>query len=74
MASFSPNRKELSISATNGPANGTYYLLGSTNVAVPLSRWTRVLTNTFDSGGNLNLTTNIFDSGAAQGFYILQVP
>jgi beta-mannosidase len=74
ITSFGVNRTALSISATNGPANGTYYLLSSTNIALPLSQWTPVLTNAFDSRGNLNLTTNIIDPSKAQGFYILQVP
>jgi hypothetical protein len=32
-----------------------------------------VLTNTFDGAGNLNLSTNIVNSGDAQEFYLLQV-
>ena len=63
----------LTISATNGSFNGTYYLLMSTNLTTPLSQWKRVLTNTFDGGGNLNLSTNIVNPGDAQEFYSLQV-
>ena len=63
----------LTISATNGSSNGTYYLLMSTNIALPLSQWTRVLTNTFDGAGNLNLSTNIVNPGDVQKFYVLQV-
>jgi hypothetical protein len=64
----------LSLSATNGPANGACYLMNSPSLALPLSQWTPVLTNTFDSNGNLNLTTNILNPGAAQGYYFLLVP
>lgn len=35
-------------SAANGLPNGTYYLLASTNLALPLSQSTRALTNIFD--------------------------
>jgi hypothetical protein len=73
ITSFSVNQAGFSISAKNCPANGTCYLLSSTNVALPFSQWARVLTNTFDGGGNLNLTTNIGDSVQPQEFYILQV-
>lgn len=61
----------LSLSATNGTANGQYVLLGTTNVALPIAQWTPLLTNTFDSGGNLNLTTNIVDPTVLHEFYLL---
>jgi autotransporter-associated beta strand protein len=41
----------LVMSGSNGPPSGTYYVLATTNVALPLSSWTRVATNTFDSNG-----------------------
>jgi len=61
----------LHITATNGAASGTYKLLQSTNVALSLSLWTPVLTNTFDGSGNLNLSTNIVNPGIPDEFYIL---
>ncbi|HEY4416715.1 MAG TPA: autotransporter-associated beta strand repeat-containing protein [Verrucomicrobiae bacterium] len=61
----------LNLMATNGAQNGTYILLQSTNIALPLSQWTPVLTNSFDSSGSLNLSTNIVTSGATQQFYII---
>jgi len=64
----------LNISATNGTGNATYYLLQSTNIALPFAQWTPVLTNTFDGSGDINLSTNILNSADAQEFYILQVP
>ena len=62
----------LNLSATNGSAGGTYLLLMTTNITMPLNQWTPVLTNIFDAGGNLNLSTNIVRPGDAQKFYILQ--
>jgi hypothetical protein len=73
ITSFNLTGTTLTISATNGAANGTYYLLMSTNVALPISQWTSVLTNTFDGGGDLNLSTNIVHPDDVQEFYILQV-
>jgi fibronectin type 3 domain-containing protein len=64
----------LSITATNGTAGGTWTLLQSTNLTLPISQWTPVLTNTFDGSGTLNLTTNIVNPANAQDFYILEEP
>jgi len=44
-------------------------LLGSTNVSGP---WTAILTNKFDSSGNLNLSTNIINPAAPRQFYMLK--
>jgi hypothetical protein len=61
----------LTINATNGVANGQYILLQSTNLVKPLAQWTPVLTNLFDSNGNLSLSTNIINGGIPVEFYIL---
>jgi autotransporter-associated beta strand protein len=61
----------LNLTATNGAASGQYVLLGTTNIATPLSQWTPLLTNTFDAVGNLNLSTNIVNPVRPQQFYIL---
>jgi hypothetical protein len=61
----------LNISATNGATGGRYVLLGTTNVAKPLSQWTPLLTNNFDGSGHLNLSTNIVNPALPQEFYIL---
>jgi fibronectin-binding autotransporter adhesin len=61
----------LTLTATNGPAGGTFVLLETTNLTVPVSQWTAVLTNTFDGSGNLNLSTNIVNPSNAQEFYML---
>jgi hypothetical protein len=53
------------LSGTN--ATGSYVLYSSTNLALPLSNWVPVFTNTFN--GHFNFT-NTMDS--AQEFYLLQ--
>jgi alpha-tubulin suppressor-like RCC1 family protein len=56
-------------------AGGTYYLLASTNVALPLSQWTRILTNSVSLRGANNFSaiqTNVGNSGAGRQFFILQ--
>jgi autotransporter-associated beta strand protein len=58
----------LTLTATNGSANGTFVLLGTTNL---LSPWMPILTNSFDGSGNLNLSTNIVNPNNAQEFFML---
>jgi hypothetical protein len=64
----------LNINAVNGPPGGTFTLLQSTNVSLPLTNWTAVLTNTFDSNGNVSLSTNVVSRFKSVDFYILAVP
>jgi len=63
----------LTVAGTNGNANGTYYVLASTNIALPLSNWTVLSTNSFDSNGNF-AATNSMGTGAVHQFYILRTP
>jgi hypothetical protein len=62
----------LMISGTNGAVGGTYYVLQSTNVALPLSSWTRMATNGFDASGNFAFT-NTVNPNAPQQFFRLQL-
>ncbi|HWX22629.1 MAG TPA: hypothetical protein VN578_22225 [Candidatus Binatia bacterium] len=62
----------LTITATNGPANGTFVLLESANVTLPLTQWTPVLTNSFNGNGGLNLSTNVVNPSNPREFYILR--
>jgi hypothetical protein len=62
------------LNGTNGFAGGTYYVLTSTNLALPLSLWSPVSTNLLAAPGNFTITaTNGVLSNAARQFYILQV-
>jgi hypothetical protein len=58
---------------TGGVTNGTYYVLASTNIATPVTNWTRLQTNQFDAAGNFNFT-NAMNPGSPQTFYLLQLP
>ncbi len=62
----------LTIQGTNGTSNGQYVLLQSTNLALPLNLWSPALTNSFDSNGNFNLSTNIVSPNNAREFYRLK--
>ena len=49
-----------------------YYLLESTNVALPLSQWKVVATNVLSANGNFTfIGTNVVTAGGAQQFYLL---
>ncbi|HWX22977.1 MAG TPA: hypothetical protein VN578_24005 [Candidatus Binatia bacterium] len=63
----------LVLSGTNGPAGGSYSLLASTNLVLPLTNWTPVGTGAFDAGGNFALTNGL-GPGLPQLFFRLQVP
>lgn len=59
----------LVFSGTNGSDGGTYYVLTSTNVNLPLSQWTPIATNSFGATGNFSVTNNI---GGNSQFFIIQ--
>jgi autotransporter-associated beta strand protein len=58
-------------SGTNGAGGDTYYVLSSTNLALPLSQWTYVSTNSFLGNGQFFIT-NPINPGNPQQFYLLQ--
>ncbi len=73
-------RMRLSLSGTNvvfncvnGSAGGTYYVLASTNLAMPWANWPAVATNTFDGYG-CSLFTNGLNRNSPQRFYRVQLP
>ena len=59
-------------SGTGGVPGGTYYVLTSTNVALPLANWTRATTNLFDGAGAFSVT-NAVDPNVPHRFYLLQL-
>jgi len=63
----------LVMSGSNGTPNTSYYVLTSTNAALPMVSWSRVATNQFDASGIFNLT-NPVDPATPQLFYRLQLP
>jgi len=59
------------LSGTNGLPQGNYYVLTSTNLALPLNQWLRLATNAFDDHGNFNFTFPAA-AGAPQQFYLIE--
>jgi hypothetical protein len=60
------------MSGSLGSSNATFYLLASTNLNLPMSQWTLVLTNQFDNNGNYTLTNPISLDPAV--YYRLELP
>jgi hypothetical protein len=59
---------------TNGFAGGTYYVLTSTNVALPFSQWSLIATSILSASGNFTVTaTNGLGRNVPHQFYILRV-
>jgi autotransporter-associated beta strand protein len=63
----------LRFSGAGGNPNGTYYVVSSTNLATSPAGWTRILTNTFDAGGNFSVT-NVINPSTRHRFFILETP
>ena len=63
----------LVFSGTGGTDNGTYRVLTTTNLTVPLANWTPLATNNFDASGNFTFT-NPISSALHQQFYVIKQP
>ena len=63
----------LILSGTGGVPTASYYVLSSTNVALPPAQWTAIGTSYFDITGNFSFTNNL-DPTVPQLFYLLQTP
>jgi autotransporter-associated beta strand protein len=62
---------QLVASGTNGVWNANYYVLTTTNLALPLAQWTPLATNMFSASGAFSFTNS---PAAPQQFYVLQLP
>jgi hypothetical protein len=66
-----PGNTNIIITGTNnnGTAGGSYVVLSSTNVALPISSWSLLSTQSFNADGSLNFTNGIT---APNSYYIIQ--
>ena len=72
ITSFTLSGANVVLTGINGQANDAYYLLTSTNAALPLSQWRTVSTNVLTANGNFTFTgTNAVTAGSSQQFYRL---
>ena len=63
----------LIFSGTGGWAASNYYVLAATNLALPVSNWTRLATNPFGAGGGFTFTNALLATNRNR-FYLLQMP
>jgi autotransporter-associated beta strand protein len=56
-----------------GPVGGTYYILSTTNLALPTTAWTIVSTNQFDANGNFSVNLPIIPSMPGV-YYTYEIP
>jgi hypothetical protein len=71
ITSISLSGTQLVINGTNGVASEQYNILTTTNLALPLSSWTVLPTNTF-STGSFSITNTVTVDPAS--FYMIRVP
>ena len=72
IAGFSKSGPNLVINGSDGIAGQTYYVLMTTNLALPLNEWTSVSTNVPGGTGNFSITLTNAVNLNPQGFYILK--
>jgi hypothetical protein len=59
------------MSGTNGFVDSTFYIRGTTNLALSLGQWTALATNAFDVSGSFNVT-NPVNANAGRQFMAIQ--
>jgi hypothetical protein len=66
-----PQPASMTFTGNNGPANGTFNVLTTTDLAQALSNWTIVSTGAYDASGNFSVTIPIV-SGASPAYFVLE--
>lgn len=61
----------LVLSGTGGTANGTYYVIAATNLAVAVTNWPAIATNSFDASGNFNWAQSPMPPAAGQFYRVM---
>jgi hypothetical protein len=63
----------LVLSGAGGAAGGTFRVLSTTNIIVPLANWTNQFNGTFDGSGHFSVT-NVITPAVPQRYFIMQAP
>ena len=74
---FSVSGTNLAITGVGGGPNWPYLVYTSTNLALPLSQWTPILTNVYDGDGRFSVMialTNTLNPNASGQFFVLAFP
>jgi hypothetical protein len=73
VATVPAGENEFVFSGSDGVPGWPYYVLASTNLALPVSQWPVVATNTFDAAGNFNFTSFPW-TNSPDRFFLLEMP
>ena len=65
------NGSKLVLNGSNGTAGNTYYVLSSTNLALPMTNWTVMMTDQFNAYGGFSFTNTISQTNHFQFYRIL---
>jgi PKD repeat protein len=75
IGSLAVSGTKLVLNGLNGQSGGTYYVLMTTNLLLPLSEWVPVATNVLGASGNFTvIVTNTVTPTVPQRYYILESP
>jgi len=72
ISDFEFSGANLILSGTNGVPGWTFYVLASTNLALPIASWPSIATNQFDDSGAFSIT-NAADLSLSCQFFILEL-
>ncbi|HTS16353.1 MAG TPA: immunoglobulin domain-containing protein [Verrucomicrobiae bacterium] len=61
------------ISGINGPTNGQYDVLASSDLTQSISNWPVIATEPFDAGGNFSFTDGSVSPDELQNFYVIRI-
>jgi hypothetical protein len=67
------NQTQLVVRGSGARSKGMYYVLSSTNAALPVASWPRIATNSADANGDF-IFTNVLNSNTYSRFFDLLVP
>jgi hypothetical protein len=73
IASVNLSAGNVVMSGTNGTGNAIYYVLSSTNLALPVNQWYQIGTNQFDDFGAFS-ATNPITPAITEQYFRLRVP
>jgi hypothetical protein len=63
----------LVFSGTGGTPGGSYVVVTSSELTVPLPNWIPVATNSFDGSGNFSFTNGLSPASAAE-YFVIEAP
>jgi fibronectin-binding autotransporter adhesin len=73
VGTISLNNGNLVFSGTGGLANGSFKVVTSTDVALPIAQWTEDSSGAFDASGNFSLSIQV-QANTPKRFYMLKTP